>query len=56
MYCFRPSLASAVVFRRPNDTDAKRLQQHVARLEEKNEVLGKLLEKYVAPEKDLGHS
>lgn len=48
----------AVVFRRPNDTEAKRLQQQVTRLEEKlekkNEVLGELLEEYVALKKDLG--
>ncbi len=48
----------AVVFRRANDTEAKRLQQQVTRLEEKlekkNEVLGELLEEYVALKKDLG--
>lgn len=48
----------AVVFHRSNDTEAKRLQQQVTRLEEKlekkNEVLGELLEEYVALKKDLG--
>lgn len=48
----------AVVFRSANDTEAKRLQQQVTRLEEKlekkNEVLGELLEEYVALKKDLG--
>jgi len=48
----------AVVFRRPNDTEAKKLQQQVIQLEEKlvkkNEVLGELLEEYVALKKDLG--
>ena len=48
----------AVVFRRPNDTEAKKLQRQVTQLEEKlvkkNEVLGELLEEYVALKKDLG--
>jgi transposase len=48
----------AVVFRRPNDTEAKKLQQKVThleeRLEKKNEVLGELLEEYVALKKELG--
>ena len=48
----------AVVFRRPNDTEAKKLQRQVIQLEEKlvkkNEVLGELLEEYVALKKDLG--
>ncbi len=42
----------AVVFRRTNDTEAKKLQRQVTHLEEKlvkrNEVLGELLEEYVA--------
>jgi len=50
----------AVVFRRPNDTEAKRLQRQVTQLEEKlvkkNEVLGELLEEYVTLKKDLGAS
>jgi len=50
----------AVVFRRPNDTEAKRLQRQVTQLEEKlvkkNEVLGELLEEYVTLRKDLGAS
>ena len=48
----------AVVFRRPNDREAKKLQRQVIQLEEKlvkkNEVLGELLEEYVALKKDLG--
>jgi transposase-like protein len=48
----------AVVFRRSNDTEAKKLQRQVTQLEEKlvrkNEVLGELLEEYVALKKDLG--
>ena len=48
----------AVVFRRPNDTEAKKLQRQVIQLEEKlvkkNEVLGELLEEYVALKRDLG--
>ena len=48
----------AVVFRRTNDTEAKRLQRQVTHLEEKlvkkNEVLGELLEEYVALKKELG--
>ena len=48
----------AVVFRRQNDTEAKKLQRQVTQLEEKlvkkNEVLGELLEEYVALKKDLG--
>ena len=50
----------AVVFRRPNDTEAKKLQRQVTQLEEKlvkkNEVLGELLEEYVTLKKDLGAS
>ena len=50
----------AVVFRRPNDTEAKKLQRQVTQLEEKlvkkNEVLGELPEEYVTLEKDLGAS
>ena len=50
----------AVVFRRPNDREAKKLQRQVIQLEEKlvkkNEVLGELLEEYVALKKDLGAS
>jgi len=50
----------AVVFRRPNDREAKKLQRQVIQLEEKlvkkNEVLGELLEEYVALKKILGHS
>ena len=48
----------AVVFRRPNDREAKKLQRQVIQLEEKlvkkNEVLGELLEEYVALKKELG--
>jgi transposase-like protein len=48
----------AMVFRRPNDPEAKQLQQQVThleeRLEKKNEVLGELLEEYVALKKELG--
>ena len=48
----------AVVFRRPNDTEAQQLQRQVTHLEEKlekkNEVLGELLEEYVALKKELG--
>ncbi len=48
----------AAVFRRTNDTEAKRLQRQVTHLEEKlvkkNEVLGELLEEYVALKKELG--
>jgi len=48
----------AIVFRRSNDTEAKKLQRQVAHLEEKlvkkNEVLGELLEEYVALKKELG--
>ena len=48
----------AVVFRRSNDTEAKKLQRQVTQLEEKlvkkNEVLGELLEEYVTLKKDLG--
>jgi len=48
----------AVVFRRTNETEAKRLQRQVVQLEEKlvkkNEVLGELLEEYVALKKELG--
>jgi len=40
-----------VVFRRPNDTETKKLRRQVEQLEEKlgkkNEVLGELLEEYV---------
>jgi len=39
------------VFRRPNDTETKKLRRQVEQLEEKlgkkNEVLGELLEEYV---------
>jgi len=45
----------AVVFRRTNETEAKRLQRQVTHLEaklaKKNEVLGELLEEYVALKK-----
>jgi len=48
----------AIVFRRSNDTEAKKPQRQVTQLEEKlvkkNEVLGELLEEYVALKKDLG--
>jgi transposase len=48
----------AVVFRRPQDTETKKLRRHVEHLEErlgkKNEVLGELLEEYVALKKELG--
>ena len=48
----------AAVFCRPNDTEAKKLQRQVTHPEEKlvkrNEVLGELLEEYVAPKKGLG--
>ena len=48
----------AVVFRRVSDTETKQLQKEVTRLEgkleKKNEVLGELLEEYVALKKDLG--
>ena len=40
-----------MVFRRPNDTETKKLRRQVEQLEEKlgkkNEVLGELLEEYV---------
>ena len=48
----------AVIFRGPHDTEAKKLQRQVTHLEEKlvkkNEVLGELLEEYVALKKELG--
>ena len=48
----------AVVFRRPQDTETKQLRRQVEHLEErlgkKNEVLGELLEEYVALKKELG--
>jgi len=48
----------AVVFRRPNDTETKKLRRQVDHLEErlsrKNEVLGELMEEYVALKKELG--
>ena len=48
----------AVVFRRPNDTEARKLQRPVTQLGEKlvkkNEVLGELLEEYVTLKKELG--
>ena len=48
----------AVVFRRPNDTETKKLRRQVEQLEEKlgkkNEVLGELLEEYVDLKKVLG--
>jgi transposase-like protein len=48
----------AVVFRRPNDTETKKLRRQVEQLEEKlgkkNEVLGELMEEYVDLKKVLG--
>ena len=48
----------AVVFRRPQDTETKKLRRQVEHLEErlgkKNEVLGELLEESVALKKELG--
>jgi len=48
----------AVVFRRTNDTETKKLRRQVDHLEErlsqKNEVLGELMEEYVALKKELG--
>ena len=48
----------AVVFRRPNDTETKKLRRQVEQLEEKlgkkNEVLGELMEEYVDLKKELG--
>jgi len=48
----------AVVFRRRNDTEAKKLRRQVEHLEEKlgkkNEVLGELMEEYVELKKELG--
>jgi transposase len=48
----------AVVFRRPHDTEAKKLRQQVEHLEgklnKKNEVLGELMEEYVELKKELG--
>ena len=48
----------AVVFRRPNDGETKKLRRQVERLEEKlgkkDEVLGELMEEYVALKKALG--
>ena len=47
-----------VVFERARDTETSRLKRQVARLEEKltkkNEVLGELMEEYIALKKDLG--
>ena len=46
------------MFRRPQDTETKKLRRQVEHLEErlgrKNEVLGELLEEYVALKKELG--
>ncbi len=48
----------SIVFRRPNDTEAKNLQRQVTKLEEKlvkkDEVLVELLEEYVKVKKELG--
>jgi len=48
----------AVVFRRPNDTETKKLKRQIERLEEKldkkNEVLGEVMEEYVELKKELG--
>jgi transposase-like protein len=48
----------AVVFRRPKDTETKKLRRQVEQLEEKlgkkNEVLGELMEEYVDLKKELG--
>jgi len=48
----------AVAFSRASDTETKKLQRQVTQLEEKlvkkNEVLGELLEEYVALRRDLG--
>ena len=48
----------SMVFRRPNDTEAKELRQQntqlKAKLEKKNEVLVELLEEYVKVKKELG--
>jgi transposase-like protein len=48
----------AVVFRRPQDTEAKKLRRRVEQLEgklsKKNEVLGELVEEYVELKKELG--
>ena len=48
----------AVVFRQPNDAETRKLRRRVERLEEKlgkkDEVLGELMEEYVALKKALG--
>ncbi len=48
----------AVVFRRPQDTEARKLRRQVEHLEgklsKKNEVLGELMEEYVELKKELG--
>ncbi len=48
----------AEVFRRPHDTETKKLRRQVEYLEKKlgkkNEVLGELMEEYVALKKELG--
>ncbi len=48
----------SLVFRRPHDTETKKLKRQVEHLEErlskKNEVLGELMEEYVALKKELG--
>ena len=48
----------AVVFRRPNDTETKKLRRQVEHLEEKlgkkNEVLGEMMEEDIALKKTLG--
>ena len=48
----------AVVFQRGQDAEATRLKREVGRLEDKvakkNEVLGELMEEYVALKKELG--
>lgn len=47
-----------MVFRRPSDTETKKLRRQVERLEDqlgkKNEVLGELMEEYAALRKELG--
>ena len=47
-----------MVFRRPNDTETKKLRRQVEHLEEKlgkkNEVLGEMMEEYIALKKTLG--